>query len=46
MNIDDLLASPEGKTLEFKRDFSSPGPVLRSLVTGWKFKAPACSPLV
>ena len=32
MNIDQLLASPEGKTLEFKRDLSSPKPVLRSLV--------------
>ncbi|HKI52815.1 MAG TPA: ATP-binding protein, partial [Anaerolineales bacterium] len=32
MNIDDLLTSPEGKTLEFKRDLSSPKPVLRSLV--------------
>ena len=32
MNIDDLLASPEGKTLEFKRNLSSPKPVLRTLV--------------
>ncbi len=27
-----LLAAPEGKTLEFKRDLSSPEPVLRTLV--------------
>lgn len=26
MNIDQLLASPEGKTLEFKRDLFSPKP--------------------
>ena len=31
MNIDQLLASPEGKTLEFKRDLSSPQPILRTL---------------
>ena len=30
MNFDQLLASPEGKTLEFKRDCSSPKPMLRS----------------
>jgi ATP-dependent DNA helicase RecG len=28
----DLLKRPEGKTLEFKRDLSSPDGVLRSLV--------------
>jgi len=32
MNIDDLLASPKGKTLEFKRDLSSPKPILKTLV--------------
>jgi len=32
MNIDGLLASPEGKTLEFKRDLSSPKPILKTLV--------------
>jgi len=32
VNIDQLLASPEGKTLEFKRDLSSPKPILRTLV--------------
>lgn len=32
MAIDDLLRQPEGKTLEFKRDLSSPRGVLRSLV--------------
>ena len=32
MNIDQLLASPEGKTLEFKRDISSAKPILRTLV--------------
>jgi len=32
MNIQQLLTSPEGKTLEFKRDLSSPKPVLRALV--------------
>lgn len=31
MNIDQLLASPEGKTLEFKRDCSSAKPILRTL---------------
>ena len=30
--IDHLLQSPEGKTLEFKRDLSSPRNVLRTLV--------------
>lgn len=32
MNLLDLLKRPEGKTLEFKRDLSSPEGVLRSLV--------------
>ena len=32
MKIDELLILPEGKTLEFKRDLSSPKPVLRTLV--------------
>jgi ATP-dependent DNA helicase RecG len=31
MNIHDLLARPEGKRLEYKRDLSSPGPVMRAL---------------
>lgn len=30
--ISDLLASPEDRTLEFKRDLSSLRPVLRTLV--------------
>lgn len=32
MNLLELLKRPEGKTLEFKRDLSSPDGVLRSLV--------------
>ena len=32
MIIADLLSSPEGKTLEFKRDLSSPTPILKTLV--------------
>jgi ATP-dependent DNA helicase RecG len=32
MSIEGLLSRPEGKTLEFKRDLSSPQPVLRTLV--------------
>ena len=32
MTIDDTLASPEGKTLEFKRDLSSPKSFLKTLV--------------
>lgn len=32
MNLLDLLKGPEGKTIEFKRDLSSPEGVLRSLV--------------
>jgi ATP-dependent DNA helicase RecG len=32
MKIDELLILPEGKTLEFKRDLSSPKPLLRTLV--------------
>ncbi len=32
MVLEDLLRQPEGKTLEFKRDLSSPAPALRTLV--------------
>ncbi|MFH1897226.1 MAG: ATP-binding protein [Candidatus Desantisbacteria bacterium] len=32
MNISEMLARPEGKTLEFKRDISSLKPILRTLV--------------
>ena len=32
MNIINLLKSPEGKTLEFKRDLSSPLGVLRTMI--------------
>lgn len=32
MLIEDLIRQPEGKTLEFKRDLSSPAPALRTLV--------------
>ena len=32
MIIADLLSSPEGKTLEFKRDLSTPTPILKTLV--------------
>lgn len=32
MHIEDLLRQHEGKTLEFKRDLSSPGPALRTVV--------------
>jgi predicted HTH transcriptional regulator len=32
MLLEDMLRQPEGKTLEFKRDLSSPAPVLRTLV--------------
>jgi ATP-dependent DNA helicase RecG len=32
MNVVDLLRRPEGKTLEFKRDLSSPEGVLRSII--------------
>ncbi|MFN7098279.1 MAG: helix-turn-helix domain-containing protein [Gammaproteobacteria bacterium] len=32
MDIDELLKSPEGKTLEFKQDLSSPQGVLRTMV--------------
>lgn len=32
MDLAQLLASPEGKTLEFKRDLSSLAPILRTLV--------------
>ena len=30
--IDQLITSPEGKTLEFKRDLSSPRPILKTLL--------------
>src|SRR5690554_6662676 len=32
MEIEQLLQQPEGKQLEFKRDLSSPGPLLKTLV--------------
>lgn len=32
MNLEDLLTKPEGKTLEFKRDRSSPDGALRTIV--------------
>ena len=32
MNLQKLLAQPEGKTLEFKRDLSSLKPILKTLV--------------
>ena len=32
MSIDQLITSPEGKTLEFKQDLSSPRPILKSLL--------------
>lgn len=32
MRLDELLRQPEGKTLEYKRDLSSPVPALRTLV--------------
>jgi ATP-dependent DNA helicase RecG len=32
MNIEQLITSPEGKTLEFKRDLSSPRPMLKTLL--------------
>jgi ATP-dependent DNA helicase RecG len=31
MDVHDLLSRPEGKRLEYKRDLSSPGPVMRTL---------------
>ena len=31
MNLSELIRQPEGKTLEFKRDLSSPGPILRTV---------------
>ena len=30
--IENLIALPEGKTLEFKRDLSSPRPILKTLL--------------
>jgi predicted HTH transcriptional regulator len=32
MNIEQLITSPESKTLEFKRDLSSPRPILKTLL--------------
>ena len=32
MNLQELMAKPEGKTLEFKRDLSSLKPILKTLV--------------
>ena len=32
MNLNELLKQPEGKTLEFKRDLSSPEGALRTIV--------------
>jgi len=32
MKLEEILRQPEGKTLEYKRDLSSPAPVLRTLV--------------
>ncbi len=32
MELTEILRQPEGKTLEFKRDLSSPNPFLRSVV--------------
>jgi predicted HTH transcriptional regulator len=32
MKLDEILRHPEGKTLEYKRDLSSPAPALRTLV--------------
>lgn len=32
MTLEEILRAPEGKTLEFKRDLSSPKPLLRTLV--------------
>ena len=32
MQIEEILRQPEGKTLEYKRDLSSPAPALRTLV--------------
>lgn len=32
VNVPELLAAPEGKTLEFKRDLSSLTPILNTLV--------------
>lgn len=32
MKFDDLITQPEGKTIEFKRDLSSPKPVMKTLV--------------
>ena len=32
LSADDLISKPEGKTLEFKRDLSSPKPLMKTLV--------------
>jgi len=32
MDLTEILRHPKGKTLEFKRDLSSPNPFLRSIV--------------
>jgi ATP-dependent DNA helicase RecG len=32
MNLNELLGQPEGKTLEFKRNLSSPEKVLKTLI--------------
>ncbi len=32
LNIEQLIISPEGKTLEFKQDLSSPRPILKTLL--------------
>ena len=32
MDLTEILSRPEGKTLEFKHDLSSPDPFLRSVV--------------
>lgn len=34
MSIDELLSQPEGKTIEFKRDLSSPKPMNNSTENG------------
>ncbi len=32
MDLKEILARHEGKTLEFKRDLSSPGPIIKTIV--------------
>ncbi len=41
--IESLVSSPEGKFLEFKRDLSSPKPLIKTLVA---FANTACEKLV